>query len=101
MATGALEAFVRDHIPPTPRDPADHKAGRVLADGDMPIDFDTLIYILIWAWRTCAKAPRLAAVAQSWAAASTDAEKAVRCEDVVGRRRLWLWPALPSSWHDG
>ena len=91
-----LEAFFKDYMPPTP---AAHEPKRkVLAaafDGEH-IDFDALIYIMVLSWRSCATAPRLAAVARSWMKATKEAETIVRCEDVpVPRNRITQYKLPP------
>lgn len=89
----ALDYFMAHCVAQTPQPKKLRSA--VPVDGDR-LDFDTLSILIASAWRVDAHAPRLAAVASSWALASKEAAKLVRCEDIpVPRKLVTQHPSQP------
>lgn len=89
-----VEAFLSEHVPPTPAHDHERKVLHAAFDAKQ-IDLDTLILIITMSWRCYSDAPRLAAVAWSWKEAAKEAEKMVRGEDVPVPRLCITLPLLP------
>ena len=54
-----VEAFLSEHVPPTPTHEPEHKVLHAACDAEQ-IGFDALILIIIMSWRRYSDAPRLA-----------------------------------------